>query len=330
MTTSNLKTLIIGCGKIAGGFDMNQNNAPLTHIGAYRDHGKFDINACVEPVKEIRMKFATHWDIENTFSNMDEVAKSGMEFDVISICSPTPFHYSNVCEALEIKPKVIFCEKPLASNYSDAVKIKEMCKNSGVKLAVNHSRRWDPKVIELRNEIASGKIGEVRSVIGFYNKGVLNNGSHMIDLLFNLFDSLNIVSAISPVNDYFEDDPTVTALLKTNTGTPIHLVAAHASEYALFELEIIGSKKTIRMLDGGLNWSYRSIIENSRYPGYKNLSNEKYVEGSYHGAMASVVENIYKAIKQDDKLLCTGHEACEAHRICRDLLEKTGYRKDIR
>ena len=62
----------------------------------------------------------------------------------------------------------------------------------------------------------------------------------------------------------------------------------------------------------------------------KNLSNEKYVEGSYDGAMASVVENIYKAIKQDDKLLCTGHEACEAHRICRDLLEKTGYRKDTR
>ena len=44
------------------------------------------------------------------------------------------------------------------------------------------------------------------------------------------------------MNDYFEDDPTVTALSKTDLGMPIHLVAAHASEYALFELEIIGSK----------------------------------------------------------------------------------------
>ena len=37
--------------------------------------------------------------------------------------------------------------------------------------------------------------------------------------------------------------------------------------------------------------------------------------------MARAVENIYKAITQGDKLLCTGHEACEAHKICRDLLE---------
>ncbi len=330
MATSDLKTLIVGCGNIAGAFDMYQNNSPLTHIGAYKDHGKFDISACVEPDKEIRMKFATHWDIENKFSNMDEVVASGLEFDVISICSPTSFHYSNVCEAIKISPKIIFCEKPLANNYLDAVKIKELCKEAGVKLAVNHSRRWDPKIIELKDEIASGKLGEIRSVIGFYNKGVLNNGSHMIDLIFNLFDSLNVVSAISAVNDYFEDDPTVTALLKTDSGMPIHLVAAHASEYALFELEIIGSKKTIRMRDGGLNWSIRSIVENSRYSGYKNLSNDKYIDGTYHEAMARAVENIYKAITQGAKLLCTGHEACEAHKICRDLLEKTDFRTNTR
>ena len=58
MATSDLKTLIVGCGNIAGAFDMYQNNSPLTHIGAYKDHGKFDISA-FEPDKEIRMKFAT-------------------------------------------------------------------------------------------------------------------------------------------------------------------------------------------------------------------------------------------------------------------------------
>ena len=75
----------------------------------------------------------------------------------------------------------------------------------------------------------------------------------MVDLLFNLFGSLNVVTAISVVNDYSEDDPTVTALLKTNSGLPVHLVAAHSSDYALFELEIIGSKQTITMRNGGFN-----------------------------------------------------------------------------
>ena len=190
MITSDIKTLIIGCGNIAGGFDVDQDSLPSTHVGAYKKHGKFDIIACVDPDKTKLDQFADYWEIENVFLNMKEVKASGLDFDVISICSPTSSHYDDVCNALKLKPKLIFCEKPLASKYEESVDIKNKCKKAGVLLAVNHNRRWDPKVIELRNDIAAGRIGELRSVVGYYNKGILNNGSHMVDLLFNLFRSL--------------------------------------------------------------------------------------------------------------------------------------------
>ena len=57
MTGDSLKTLIIGCGRIAGGFDINQKNLPLTHIGAYRHHGKFEVNNCIDPDEKIRKEF---------------------------------------------------------------------------------------------------------------------------------------------------------------------------------------------------------------------------------------------------------------------------------
>ena len=330
MTSSNIKTLIIGCGNIAGGFDINKSEWPSTHIGAYKHHGKFDINACVEPNKKIRAEFASRWNINNAFSTIQEVIANGLNFDVISICSSTCSHHINVFEALKLKPKVIFCEKPLASSYKDALEIIEMCKNNNIKLAVNYSRRWDPKVVELRNEIASGKFGEISSIVCYYNKGVLNNGSHMVDLLLNLLGSLQIVTAISPINDYSIDDPTLSALLKTNTGLPIHLVATNAHEYSLFELEIFGSKKSIKMRDGGLNWSSRTIIKDSRFEGYKNLSKDQYTEGRYQEAMTRAVENIYNVIKYDEELLCTGQEAFEAHKICYDLKEIALLDKDCR
>ena len=75
------------------------------------------------------------------------------------------------------------------------------------------------------------------------------------------------------------------------------------------------------MRDGGLNWSSRTIIEDSRFEGYKNLSKDQYTEGRYQEAMTRAVENIYNVIKYDDELLCTGQEACEAHKICCDLKE---------
>ena len=210
----------------------------------------------------------------------------------------------------------------MASNYKDAIKIKDICNQAGIKLAVNHSRRWDPRVISLKNDITSGVLGDIRSVIAYYNKGILNNGSHMVDLLLYFFGSLNIVNAILPVNDFYDDDPTLSALLKTNSDLPIHLVASNASEYALFELEIIGSKKTISMRDGGLNWSSRSIIDNSRFEDYKILSKDQYSKGSYDESMTNAVKNIYNAITQNEKLLCTGKEACEAHKICDELHKK--------
>ena len=321
MINDQKKTLIIGGGDIAGGFDDGTCDLPCTHAGAYKNHGKFDIIACVDPDDKKLDQFTKSWEIKRSFLNMDDVQDSGLNFDVVSICSPTASHYRNVYEALKLKPKLIFCEKPLANTYEEALNIKKICEDAGVQLAVNYTRRWDPKIIELRNLISTGKLGEVRSVVGYYNKGVLNNGSHMVDLLLNLFGSLNIVAVSSAVNDFFKDDPTVGALLNTNLGLPVHIVTANASDYTLFELEIITSKKTITMRDGGLSWSSRSIKKNPRFKGYKNLEHDQYSEGKYAEAMISAVKNIYNAITFGEKLLCTGHQACVVHKICRDLLK---------
>jgi predicted dehydrogenase len=319
VTNSKIKTLMIGCGNIAGGFDFGQSDLPSTHAGAYKHHDKFDITACIDPDKKKLKKFSTVWEVKYAFLNMEEVKISKLDFDVVSICSPTSFHHQNVSEALKLKPKLIFCEKPLANTYDEAVDIKNMCEQAGVLLAVNHTRRWDPKVIELRNKIAKGDLGEVRSVVGYYNKGVLNNGSHMVDLLLNLFGSLNVITAIRAMNDHFKDDLTVSALLDTKSGLPIHLVGAHASDYAFFELEVIGSKQCVTMRDGGFNWSSRKVFENIRFKGYKNLKKDKYSKGKYFQAMIGAVENIYNAITKGEKLLCTGQEACAAQKICHDL-----------
>lgn len=319
MKPSYIKTLLVGCGNIAGGFDIDQNGPPSTHAGAYKNNSNFEIIGCIDPDKKRLLKFSEDWSIKHKFSNLHEAKDSNLDFDVISICSPTLFHFENIFDAIKLKPKVIFCEKPLAKKYEDAIKLKNMCAKEDIMLAVNYTRRWDPKVEILKNEINTGDLGDIRSVIGYYNKGILNNGSHMVDLLNYLFGSLEIVTAITPVSDFFNDDPTVTALLKTKNEIPIHLLTAHASDYELFELEIIGSKKIKSMRDGGLNWSSRMIVENQRFKDYKNVGKEVYSEGRYLESMTFAVENIYNYITTGEKIKCTGHEACKALKICFDI-----------
>jgi len=178
--------LIIGCGNMAGGYDLLQplNAPPLGHAKAFSMHGNFSLDSCVEPDETKRLAFQKRWHVPNGFASMNDVMRHEGRFDVISICSPTLMHAENLKSALQLKPRLIFCEKPITSNLRESQLLVQACAESQILLAVNYSRRWSPEVLHLKSELTDCYWGSVRSVSALYNKGILNNGSHMLDLLF--------------------------------------------------------------------------------------------------------------------------------------------------
>ena len=257
-----LKVLIVGCGNIAGGFDKSRKlkDFPYSHAGAYIRDQRFKIVACVEPNEARRIEFMKEWNIELGFSSISEILILDYQFDVISICSPTTCHSKDIEVALELNPKLIFCEKPIASSLVDAERIIAKCKAVNIMMAVNHTRRWDPSISELQADILSGQKGELRSIVGIYNKGILNNGSHMLDLLHFLIGPVSVISLGKPVNDYLPDDPTIPVWLENEQGVPIHIACAHAEDYADFELQLIFSLGVLSMEEGGLHWRERHAV----------------------------------------------------------------------
>jgi predicted dehydrogenase len=194
MTTTAFKVLIIGCGNMAGGYDLLQPDdaLPLGHAKAFAKHGGFVVSACVEPDAAKRAAFQQRWQVPAGFASVQEVAAAGGQFDVISICSPTHAHAADIQSALALKPKLIFCEKPVTLQLQESQRAVQACADQKVLLAVNYSRRWSPQVTQLKAELADGHWGAIRSVSAVYNKGLLNNGSHMTDSLLNLFGPLQI------------------------------------------------------------------------------------------------------------------------------------------
>ncbi len=159
---------------------------PLTHMGAYAKHPDFDVQACIEPDPYRRERFMAHWNIPAGFASFDELLKGSHAFDVVSICSPTAAHALDLENALALKPSAIFCEKPVTMHAAQTQQWVAACARENTLLAVNHTRRWAPDVVQLRQELASGAWGTVHSAVGYYNKGLLNNGGHMLDLLIYL------------------------------------------------------------------------------------------------------------------------------------------------
>lgn len=326
-----LKVLIIGCGNIAGGFDadIEAGELPRTHAGAYAAHGQFLVQACIEPDGIKRAAFMERWGIAAGYESMEQLEVSNTEgnssacFDVVSVCSPTSTHYDHVVQALRLSPKLIFCEKPICDDLVKARQLVRRCSDQGVQLAVNHNRRWDPDVKKFREALKEGKWGLVRSVSGQYNKGVLNNGSHMIDLLQDMLGPLSLVECGKPVFDYLPSDPSMPALLMGRDGVHLTLSCGHASDYSLFELQWVTQRGVVAMEDGGLLWRTRLTTPSPHFLGYSVLAGSKFSIGHYLQTITNAVDNIYRAITSGQALASTGASALETQMICQQMLDRS-------
>jgi len=313
--------LIVGCGNIAGGFDHDREGTatPFTHAGAYARHGGFVLGACVEPDTGKREAFMRRWSVAQGFGSMDEVLAAGMRYDVVSICSPTASHYQDVLAALRMAPRLVFCEKPVTASAARTSELIACCAEAGVLLAVNYTRRWDLEVTRLANELRSGVWGAVRSVTAVYNKGVLNNGSHMIDLLHLLLGRLVVRHAAPPIYDMLADDPSIPAVLSAQGDVTVQLSCGNAGDYSLFELHLVTEKGVIAMEDGGLHWRTRTVVQSPNFSGYRALDEGVRRPGGLTLATLGAVKQIYEVILSGGALSSTGANALEAQQLCEAL-----------
>lgn len=321
---SPLKVLIVGCGNIAGGFDQGRPSGyfPYTHAGAYVRDDRFVVAACVEPDDRRREEFMSAWQVPVGFRSIGELLDSGMQFDVISICSPTSCHAYDLEAALCLKPRLIFCEKPIATSLADAEKIVMACSKASVHLAVNYTRRWDPYILKIRSDISAGLWGQLRSVLGIYNKGILNNGSHLLDLLYWLVGPMKIINVGKPVQDFFPADPTVPIWLETNDGVPVHIACGHAEDYAIFELQLVFSLGVLTMEGGGMFWRERRTVDSDAFKGYRQLDEGVRCSGKYPKSMLQAIDNMYRTITQGAPLASSGKSALVAQRACEEIKQQ--------
>ncbi len=101
--------------------------------------------------------------------------------DIVSICSWHGQHAEMTIAAAARKPKVIVCEKPMATSLAEADDMITAAQRNGVKLAIGHMRRFYSGWEEARKLVAAGAIGEPRRVWSTVMQGLLNWGTHTID-----------------------------------------------------------------------------------------------------------------------------------------------------
>ena len=203
----------------------------------------------------------------------------------------------------------------------DTLKIKALCDSAGVLLAVNYSRRWDEYVLKLKKEIETGRRGPLRSVVGYYNKGILNNGSHLLDLLDFLIGEMTIKHVGRADYDFFLSDPSICVTLETETNVPVLLVpASKASDFSIFEIHMVFGDSMLQMLDGGFSWVEKTVTDSLIFDGYRVLGKGRINQGGYAMAMTNAINNIWNTLSGKEALNSSIDTAINSHTLCENIL----------
>lgn len=94
------------------------------------------------------------------------------DVDIVSITTPNKLHAKMALEAIKAK-KIIYCEKPLATNLSDAIHMTQAAEQAGIITMVGFNYLRNPMMVTAKEIIQSGEIGEITGYRGIHSEGFM-------------------------------------------------------------------------------------------------------------------------------------------------------------
>ena len=232
---------VIGLGRVGMGYDYacTDGSRILSHAQAFRHHPRFTLAGGVDPDPERRRLFAAKFNIP-AFATAAELF-AAVQVDVVALATPTPAHVDSFQAIRPFPWKLILCEKPIALTLEEARVMVEWTSASGRVMAVNYMRRTEPGAETVREMIGSGGLGEVFKGTVWYSKGMLNNGSHFVDLLIHWLGEVRQIRPLSPGRSWNGTDPEPDVKI-TFGGTDVYFLAGREEVYNVAEIELHGTE----------------------------------------------------------------------------------------
>jgi predicted dehydrogenase len=302
------KALIIGAGNIGAFFDKPKSQDVLTHAHAYKRHPRFNLVGFIDIDPKKAEKAAKIWHTNN-YKTIDEAFSKENNIDIVSVCVPDELHYQIIKQLIKKPVKLIFTEKPITKSLNQAKDIINLCKDKQISLLVNYTRRFVPEIIKLKEDIQGGVYGKFICGNSYYGKGIIHNGSHLIDLIRYLISDITAVSTITKQYDFYKDDPSLSTILKINNNINIFMLNINCKFYTIFELDLFFEKARIRIIDSGNMIEKYKTLKSKTFKGYKYLSISDKVKTSLNKSIYFAVNNIYNHLEKGQYLSCNGNEA---------------------
>lgn len=158
----------------------------------------------VYDIKKAALEKARKAGIRKIYEQPEDII-ADKEIDIILVATPNDVHIDFVMLAMNAGKHVI-CEKPVAMNSQELIKMMECAKENKVLFSIHQNRRWDSDYVTMRTAVEQGLLGKVYSIESriMGSRGIpgdwrsqkqhgggmmLDWGVHIIDQMLDMFQA---------------------------------------------------------------------------------------------------------------------------------------------
>ena len=276
---------------------VGYGNISKKHITAIDKNKKFEIVSLCDS-KYFKTKY-------KKYKFLDKMLKNQKDIDIVTILSPSGYHYNQIIKSLKYK-KYVIVEKPICMNLNEVKKIIDCEKKYKRKVFVVYQNRLNPLIKFVKKKIKDRSLGNLimfNSTLSwnrnnkYYKKSswrgtkkldggvIMNQGIHNLDIFYNLFGEVeSLYCTKSKVKKFLECEDTCVAAITFKTGLigNFSISTAVNKENYFNILEIFGVKNNIKLSGKNLN-----ILN------YKNTSQVFDKDGQLH---VDFYKSVYQSI----------------------------------
>lgn len=263
------------------------------------------------------------------FSSIDDLLASGVDVDVVNICTPNFFHAPYALKVLDSKRHVVI-EKPIALSKADAEKLVHKSLEVSKRVFCVMQNRYSPPSVWLKQMVTEKRLGDIFMVQlncfwnrddRYYKKGnwhgdgrldggtLFTQFSHFIDIMYWLFgDITNIVGHFADFSHKdltdFEDSGVVTFDFTNGGMGCLNYSTAVWDTNLESSITIVGEKGTVKVAGQYMNEVVYCHVKDYEMPELAP-SNPPNDYGAYKGSAQNhhlVIKNVIDTLQNDNSI----------------------------
>jgi len=152
------------------------------HANTFHAHDRFEVVAICDLNEETLADAAPQCGNPKTGSDAAALAAE-VKPDLFCFCTHPTLRKPLIQIGIDSGAKLIAFEKPVAPSSAEAIEIKKMLDDAGVKAVVSHQHRYGQHYRKVKEMIESGVLGRVHTVYASAAGWMLHMMTHMLDYM---------------------------------------------------------------------------------------------------------------------------------------------------